>query len=64
VLQSPWRIIGPVAVSRSAMVVGPETSDVTNDQDPDRHCELGAKTAALGQANGSALIDYKGGGQR
>src|ERR1700730_16545252 len=29
------------------MVVGPETSDVTNDQDPERHCEQGAKTAAL-----------------
>jgi len=36
-----------VALSRPAMVVGPETSDVTNDQEPERHCEQGAKTAAL-----------------
>src|ERR1700731_3657238 len=41
------RHLGSVAVSRSAMVVGPETSDVTNDQDPKRSCEQGAQTAAL-----------------
>ena len=29
------------------MAVGSETSDVTNDKDPDRHCEQSAKTAAL-----------------
>src|SRR6185437_8597088 len=38
---------GSVAVSRSAMVAGPETSDVTNDQGPERRCEQGAQTAAL-----------------
>jgi len=38
---------GSVAVSRSAMVAGPETSDVTNDQDPERRSERGAQTAAL-----------------
>ena len=38
---------GSVAVSRSAMVVGPETNEVTNDQDPERRCEQGAQTAAL-----------------
>jgi len=40
------RLMG-VAVSRSAMVVGPETNEVTNDQDPERRCEQGAQTAAL-----------------
>ena len=29
------------------MVIGPETSDVTNNQDPERHYEQGAQTAAL-----------------
>ena len=29
------------------MVAGPETSDVTNDQGPERRCEQGAQTAAL-----------------
>ena len=29
------------------MEVGSETGDVTNDKDPDRHCEQSAKTAAL-----------------
>ena len=29
------------------MVVGPETNEVTNDQDPERRCEQGAQTAAL-----------------
>ena len=28
------------------MVVGPETSDVINDQDRERYCEQGAKTTA------------------
>ena len=36
-----------VAVSRSAMVVGPETNEVTNDQDPELRCEQGAQTATL-----------------
>jgi hypothetical protein len=35
--------VGSVAVSRSAMVVGPKTSDVTNDQGPERRCEQGAQ---------------------
>ena len=39
--------LGSVALSRSAMVVGPETNEVTNDQDPERRCEQGAQTAAL-----------------
>ena len=29
------------------MVVGPETNEVTNDQDPERRCEQGAQTSAL-----------------